>query len=594
MGSSSRPARPAPTVSDRATTPGRSRCTARPTGSGPRRWGRPRGVPRAGCATTSLRRALPGAAGRRHVDQGRREADLGRRHRARGRAPGAPGGRVFVPRHYVLALRGDGDGDGWRVYEPTSGRCGCWTTGPCAPGGWPRCWASTGCTRCCCRPEAAGAKLSYPTRRLDPVTSTPAARPDLPAQFVPGEVEAGLYARSVERGYFEADPKSDEPRSASSSRRPTSPAACTSATPSSTRSSTSWSAAAACRATTRCTCRAWTTPRSPCTRSWRGAGGRGHEPPRAGPRGVPGAHVGWKAEHGGAILSQMRRLGESVDWTRERFTMDEGSNRAVRTMFKRLYDDGLIYRAERMVNWSPALRSVLSDIEVEHKEVDGELVLDPLRRRGRRHRRRDHPRRDDAGRHRRRGAPNDERYRHLVGTEVELPLVGAASRSWPTTTSTRPSAPARSRSRRRTTPTTSRSAAGTACRCRRSWTRAGSSPARARSSTEWTGSRRAWRSARRSGRRAGCREKRPYRHSVGHSSRAPYEPIEPRLSLQWFIKVGPLAKAAGDAVREGRVTVHPKELEPRWFAWVDTCTTGASPGSCWWGHRIPVWYGPRR
>ena len=70
----------------------------------------------------------------------------------------------------------------------------------------------------------------------------------------------------------------------------------------------------------------------------------------------------------------MRRLGESVDWTRERFTMDEGSNRAVRTMFKRLYDDGLIYRAERMVNWSPALRSVLSDIEVEHKEVDGELV----------------------------------------------------------------------------------------------------------------------------------------------------------------------------------------------------------------------------
>jgi valyl-tRNA synthetase len=82
----------------------------------------------------------------------------------------------------------------------------------------------------------------------------------------------------------------------------------------------------------------------------------------------------WKAEHGGAILAQMRRLGESVDWTRERFTMDEGSNRAVRTMFKRLYDDGLIYRAERMVNWSPALRSVLSDIEVEHKEVDGELV----------------------------------------------------------------------------------------------------------------------------------------------------------------------------------------------------------------------------
>ena len=82
----------------------------------------------------------------------------------------------------------------------------------------------------------------------------------------------------------------------------------------------------------------------------------------------------WKAEHGGAILAQMRRLGDSVDWSRERFTMDEGSNRAVLTMFKRLYDDGLIYRAERMVNWSPEMRSVLSDVEVDHKEVDGELI----------------------------------------------------------------------------------------------------------------------------------------------------------------------------------------------------------------------------
>ena len=82
----------------------------------------------------------------------------------------------------------------------------------------------------------------------------------------------------------------------------------------------------------------------------------------------------WRAEHGGAILAQMRRLGESVDWTRERFTMDEGLNRAVNTIFKRLFDDGLIYRAERMVNWSPELRSVLSDIEVEHRDVEGELV----------------------------------------------------------------------------------------------------------------------------------------------------------------------------------------------------------------------------
>ena len=92
----------------------------------------------------------------------------------------------------------------------------------------------------------------------------------------------------------------------------------------------------------------------------------------------------WKAEHGGKILAQMRRLGEGVDWTRERFTMDEGSNRAVHTIFKRLYDDGLIYRAERMVNWSPEMRSVLSDVEVDPPGGRGRAGLDALRGRGRR------------------------------------------------------------------------------------------------------------------------------------------------------------------------------------------------------------------
>ena len=133
----------------------------------------------------------------------------------------------------------------------------------------------------------------------------------------------------------------------------------------------------------------------------------------------------WKEEYGGAILNQMRRLGDSVDWTRERFTLDAGLSRAVQTTFKRLYDDGLIYRAERLVNWSPVLRSVLSDAEVQHRDVEGELVS------------------------MRYGAdggpsvvvattrvetmlgdtavavhPDDERYRDLVGTEIELPLTG--------------------------------------------------------------------------------------------------------------------------------------------------------------------------
>ena len=86
-------------------------------------------------------------------------------------------------------------------------------------------------------------------------------------------------------------------------------------------------------------------------------------------------------------------------------------------------------------------------------------------------------------------------------------------------------------------------------------------------------------------------EKRPYIHSVGHSSRSG-EPIEPRLSLQWFVRVGPLAKASGDAVRDGRVVIHPPELEPRWFDWVDNMHDWCISRQLWWGHRIPVWYSP--
>jgi valyl-tRNA synthetase len=86
-------------------------------------------------------------------------------------------------------------------------------------------------------------------------------------------------------------------------------------------------------------------------------------------------------------------------------------------------------------------------------------------------------------------------------------------------------------------------------------------------------------------------EKRPYRHSVGHSERSG-EPIEPRLSLQWWVKVESLAKAAGDAVRNGDTVIHPKSLEPRWFGWVDDMHDWCISRQLWWGHRIPIWHGP--
>lgn len=132
----------------------------------------------------------------------------------------------------------------------------------------------------------------------------------------------------------------------------------------------------------------------------------------------------WKSESGGKILGQMRRLGDSVDWTRERFTMDAGLSSAVLTIFKRLYDDGLIYRAERIINWCPRCLTALSDIEVEHSDDDGELVS--IR----------YGDGDDAivvattraetmlGDTAVAVHPDDERYAHLVGREIELPLTG--------------------------------------------------------------------------------------------------------------------------------------------------------------------------
>ena len=127
----------------------------------------------------------------------------------------------------------------------------------------------------------------------------------------------------------------------------------------------------------------------------------------------------WKDEYGGRILGQMRRLGDSVDWSRERFTMDEGLSRAVQTIFKRLFDDGLIYRAERIINWCPRCLTALSDIEVDHADDDGELVSHPLRRRATRRSivvattRAETMLGDTAvAVH-----PDDERYAHLVGTD---------------------------------------------------------------------------------------------------------------------------------------------------------------------------------
>ncbi|HEV8556996.1 MAG TPA: valine--tRNA ligase [Actinophytocola sp.] len=299
----------------------------------------------------------------------------------------------------------------------------------------------------------------------------------------------------------------------------------------------------------------------------------------------------WKAESGGMILNQMRRLGDGVDWSRERFTMDAGLSRAVQTIFKRLFEDGLIYRAERIINWCPRCHTALSDIEVEHSEDEGELIS---------------IRYGDGevsivvattraetmlGDTAVAVHPDDERYRHLVGTEVVLPLTG---RRIPVVADDHVD-PAFGTGAVKVTPAHDPNdfeigrrhglPALTIMDERGVITAHG--PFEGLDRFE---ARPAVVAALREQGRI-VAEKRPYLHSVGHCSRCDTV-VEPRLSLQWFVKVAPLAKAAGDAVRDGRTTIHPADLAKRYFDWVDNMHDWCISRQLWWGHRIPVWYGP--
>ena len=300
----------------------------------------------------------------------------------------------------------------------------------------------------------------------------------------------------------------------------------------------------------------------------------------------------WKEESGGAILGQMRRLGDGGDWSRESFTMDAGLSRAVLTIFKRLYEKGLIYRAERIINWCPRCLTALSDIEVEHKDIDGEFIsirygegdlqitiatTRPETMLGD-------------------GAvavnPNDPRYADMIGKEVLLPLV---NRMIPIIADELVDADFGTGAVK-VTAAHDPNDFEMAQRHNVPMVKIMNEHAvMDGSGTEFDGmdrfvARKAVIEKLRSMGRV-VAEKRPYSHSVGHCSRCETI-VEPRLSLQWFVKVAPLAKAAGDAVRDGRVKIEPPELAPRYFDWVDNMHDWCISRQLWWGHRIPVWYGP--
>ena len=300
----------------------------------------------------------------------------------------------------------------------------------------------------------------------------------------------------------------------------------------------------------------------------------------------------WKAESGGAILDQMKRLGVSVDWSRERFTMDEGMSKAVVSIFKKMHDAGLIYRAERIINWCPRCLTALSDIEVDHQDDAGEfvqirygegeqsIVVATTR----------------AETMLGDGAvavhPDDPRYKHMIGTEVLLPLVNRmipiiadelvemdfGTGAVKVTAAHDPND--FEMAMRHNVPFV---------------VIMNEHGVMAGTGTEFDGMDRfdarvaVVAKLKEMGRVVA--EKRPYIHAVGHCSRCDTT-VEPRLSKQWFVKVAPLAKASADAVRSGEVKIEPEALAPRYFEWVDNMHDWCISRQLWWGHRIPVWYGP--
>src|SRR5258705_4919892 len=295
----------------------------------------------------------------------------------------------------------------------------------------------------------------------------------------------------------------------------------------------------------------------------------------------------WKEESGGTILRQLRRLGASCDWSRERFTMDAGLSRAVRESFVRLWEEGLIYRDDYIVNWCPKCQTVLSDIEVEREERDDEFVyikygpvtlgtVRPETKLG------------DTGLavH-----PKDKRYTHLVGKTLEVPSVdGTVTVKVVADEAVDPKfgtgvikvTPGHDPvdfeiGRRhnlpiktvigfdgRMTAEAGRYAGLDRFECRRRIVEDLKAP--------------------------GLIERiEPYRHAVGVCYRSKTV-VEPLVSKQWYVQVKPLAEAALKAGREGRIKILPRSWTKTYYHWMENIRPWCISRQLWWGHRIPAWH----
>ena len=323
----------------------------------------------------------------------------------------------------------------------------------------------------------------------------------------------------------------------------------------------------------------------------------------------------WKEESGGTITRQMRRLGTSVDWDRERFTMDPGLSAAVQEVFVRLYDEDLLYRGKRLVNWDPKLRTAISDLEVENKEVKGHMWH--LR----------YPLAD--GEQTRDGEhflvvattrpetllgdtavavnPEDPRYKNLIGKFIALPLtgrripiIGDEHADMEKGTGCVKITPAHDFNdhevgKRHALPMINIFTLDAHIRGEAEVLDSSGHPSQAYDAAlpaEFAGLERY---AARKAIVAKLDELGLLAEIKEHVLQQPYGdrggvPIEPMLTDQWYVRAGVLAKPAIEAVEDGRIQFVPKQYENMYFSWMRDIQDWCVSRQLWWGHRIPAWY----
>ncbi len=301
----------------------------------------------------------------------------------------------------------------------------------------------------------------------------------------------------------------------------------------------------------------------------------------------------WKHKYGGIITNQIRRLGASCDWSRERFTLDEGLSRAVREAFVRLYEKGLIYRGPRLINWSPGLKTAVSDLEVEYNEEEATLyhfkymlkdsdeyipvaTIRPETILG-----------DTAvAVH-----PDDDRYQKYIGRTVIVPILGReipviadgyVSREFGTgalkvTPGHDPNDYAISQRHKLPIISVLDEAA-----------RINENGGRYQGQDRFECREKLWADMKAAGLTI---KTQPYTTTIPRSQRGG-EIVEPMISTQWFVKIESLAKAALEAVKDGRIKIVPERFEKVYHNWLENIRDWCISRQLWWGHRIPVWYCP--